>query len=69
MTDCVEQDQPELLGVLLVAWHLHDGDTMVLTFGPGTQQACLSGAGRSGDDRHPPRRRAIKGSEKIAPVD
>ncbi len=71
MTDRVEQGQPELLGVLLVALHLHDGEPVRLarTAGPGAQQRRLPAAGRSRDDRHLPRRRAIQGSEKITPVD
>ena len=71
VTDRVEQGQPELLGVLLVALHLHDGEPVRLTrpVGPGAQQRRLPAAGRSRDDRHLPRRRAIQGSEKITPVD
>ena len=71
MTDRVEQGQPELLGVLLVALHLHDGEPVRLTrpVGPGAQQRRLPAAGRSRDDRHLPRGRAIQRSEKITPVD
>ena len=71
VTDRVEQGQPELLGVLLVALHLHDGEPARLarTAGPGAQQRRLPAAGRSRDDRHLPRRRAIQGSDKITPVD
>src|SRR6266702_2594892 len=39
------------------------------TVGPRAQQTCLPAAGRSRDDCHPPRRRAIQGSYKITPVD
>ena len=69
--DRVEQGQPELLGVLLIALHLHDRKPMRLdrTVGPGAQQRRLPAAGRSRDDRHLLGRRAIKGSEKITPVD
>ena len=71
MTDRVEQGQPELLGVLLVALHLQHGEPARLprTAGPGAQQRRLPAAGRSRDDRHLPRRRAIQGSDKITPVD
>jgi hypothetical protein len=56
---------------LLVALHLHDGEPVRLTrtVGPSAQQACLPAAGRSRDDRHLPRRRAIQSGEKITPVD
>ena len=37
--------------------------------GPGAQQRRLPAAGRSRDDRHLSRRRAIQGSDKITPVD
>ena len=71
LTDRAEQGQPELLGVVLVALHLHDGEPVRLarTVGPGTQQRRLPAAGRSRDDRHLPRRRAIQSGEKITPVD
>ena len=71
LTDRVEQGQPELLGVLLVALHLQDGEPARLprTAGPGAQQRRLPAAGRCRDDRHFPRRRAIQGSDKITPVD
>ena len=71
VTDRAEQGQPELLGVVLVALHLHDGELARLprTAGPGAQQRRLPAAGRSRDDRHLPRRRAIQGSDKITPVD
>jgi hypothetical protein len=70
-TDRPEQRQPELLGVLLIALHLHDGEPARLprTAGPGAQQRRLPAAGRRRDDRHLPRRRAIQGSDKITPVD
>ena len=40
VTDHVEQGQPELLGVLLAALHLHEGEPTWLTrpAGPGAQQ-------------------------------
>src|SRR5580658_11340999 len=71
MTHRVEQGQPELLGVLLVAWYLQQSEPALLlrTAGPGAQQGRLPAAGRSGDDRHLPRRCAIQGSDKITPVD
>jgi hypothetical protein len=70
VTDHVEQGQPELLGVVLVALHLQHGEPVPLprTVGPRAQQRCLPAAGRSRDDCHPPRRRAIQGSYKITPV-
>ena len=70
LTDRVEQGKPELLGVVLVALHLHDGELVRLprTVGPRAQQTCLPAAGRSRDDCHSPRRRAIQGSYKITPV-
>ena len=70
VTDRVEQGQPELLGVLLIALHLQHGEPVALTLtaGPGAQQRCLPAAGRSRDDRHLPCRGAIHGGEKIAPV-
>ena len=71
VTDRVEQGQPELLGVVLVALHLQDGEPARLTRAarPGAQQRRLPAAGRRRDDRHLPRRRAIQGSDKITPVD
>jgi hypothetical protein len=71
VTDRVEQGKPELLGVVLIALHLQHGEPVPLTrtVGADAQQTCLPAAGRSRDDRHPPRRRAIQGSEKIIPVD
>ena len=40
VTDRVEQGQPELLGVVLVALHLHEGEPVRLArpAGPGAQQ-------------------------------
>jgi hypothetical protein len=40
VTDRVEQGQPELLGVALVALHLHEGEPVRLArpAGPGAQQ-------------------------------
>src|SRR6185437_14570512 len=54
-----------------VALHLQHGEPARLprTAGPRAQQARLPAAGRSRDDRHLPRRRAIQGSDKITPVD
>ena len=71
MTDRVEQGKPELLGVLLVALHLDDGEPMrpARTARPRAQQRCLPAAGGGRDDRHLPRRRAIQRGEEIAPVD
>ena len=70
-TDRVEQSQPELLGILLIPLHLHDSKPVRLTgtVGPRPQQRRLPAAGRSRDDRHFLRRRAIKSGEKIIPVD
>ena len=71
VTDRVEQGQPELLGVVLVASHLHEGEPVLLPrpAGPLAQQARLPATGRSRDDRHLPRRRAIQGSDKITTID
>ena len=71
MTDRAEQGQPELLGVLLMSLHVHDGNPMPLprAVGPGAQQRRLSAAGLRRDDRHLLRRRAIQRSEKATPVD
>jgi hypothetical protein len=71
MTDRAEQGQPELLGILLIALHLHDGEPVRLprAVGPGAQQRRLPAAGRGRDDRHLPRRRTIQSGEKITPVD
>ncbi len=67
----VEQGEPELLGVVLVALHLHDREPVGLarTVGPGAQQRRLSTTGGSRDDRHLRRRGAIQRGEEIAPVD
>ena len=69
--DRAEEGQPELLGILLIALHLQDGKPVPLprAVGPGAQQRRLPAAGRSRDDRHLARRRAIQGSNKISPVD
>src|SRR5580700_9279595 len=71
MTDRAEQDQPELLGVLPIALHLHDSKPVPLTrtVGPGAQQRRLAAAGRSRDDRHLARHRAIQSGEKIVASD
>jgi hypothetical protein len=70
MTDGVEQGKPELLVVLLVAFHLQYGEPAPLpgTVGPGAYQRRLPAASRSRDDRYPALRRAIQDSEKVAPV-
>jgi hypothetical protein len=69
-TNRAEQGQPKLLGILLIALHLHEGKPVPLTrtVGPGAQQRRLPAAGRRRDDRHPLRRRAIQSGEKITPV-
>ena len=56
VTDRAEQGQPELLGVVLAALHLHEGEPARLTRSarPGAQQRRLPAAGRSRDDRHLP---------------
>ena len=71
VTDRVEQGEPELVGVLLVALHLQHGESARLTrtASPGAQQRRLPAAGRGRDDRHLARRGAIQGSDKITPVD
>src|SRR5258708_27308418 len=71
MMDRAEQGKPELLGVLLIALHLDDGEPTGLarTVCPGAQQRRLPAASGSRDDRHLPRRRAIQSGEKITPVD
>ena len=71
VTNRAEEGQPELLGVLLIALHLHEGEPARLarTAGPGAQQRRLPAAGRSRDDRHLLRRRTIQSGEKITPVD
>jgi hypothetical protein len=71
VTDRVEQSQPELLGAFLVTPHRHEGDPMfpIRMVCPRPQQRRLPAAGRSGDDRHLPRRRAIQSSKKIAASD
>jgi len=65
VTRHVEQGKPELLGVVLVALHPHDGEPVRLTRTacPRAQQRRLPAPGRSRDDRHLPRRRAIQGSK------
>ena len=71
LPDRVEQGQPEILGVVLIAVHRQDSEPVPLsrTAGPRAQQRGLPAAGRSRDDRDLPRRPAIKGGEKITPVD
>jgi hypothetical protein len=71
LTDRAEQGKPELLGVVLVTLHLHDGEPVRLPRAacPRTQQRCLSAPGRSRDDRYLSRRRAAQSGEKITPVD
>src|ERR1700749_4851962 len=70
MTDRVEQGQPELLGVLLVAFHLQHRERAPLldSVSPGAHQRRLPAASWSRDDRHPALRRAIQHSEKVTPV-
>ena len=62
---------PHQLGVVLVTLHLQYGELARLprTASPGAQQRRLPAAGRSRDDRHFLRRRAIQSGEKITPVD
>ncbi len=71
LADRPEQVKPEQLRVALVASELHDGEPVRLTrpLRPGAQQRRLPAAGRSRDDRHLLRRRAIQHGEKITPVD
>jgi hypothetical protein len=71
ITDRAEQGQPEQLGILLIALHLHDSKPVPLTrlVGPSAQQRRLPAAGRSRDDCHLLRRRAIQSGKKITPVD
>ena len=71
MTYRVEQGEPELLGVLLVALYLQHGEPARLpgTAGPGAQQRRLPAARLRRDDRHLPRYRAIQGSDQVTPVD
>ena len=66
VTDRVEQGQPELLGVALVAIDLQYGELARLprTAGPGAQQRRLPAAGRRRDDRHLSRHRAIQGATR-----
>ncbi|HEY0475724.1 MAG TPA: hypothetical protein VGD34_28840, partial [Kribbella sp.] len=56
---------------MLFALYLHESEPELLPrpAGPRAQQARLPATGRSRDDRHLPRRRAIQGSDKITPVD
>jgi hypothetical protein len=71
MTDGAKQGEPELLGIALISLHVHHGQPvrLIRTVGPRAQQRRLPTAGRSRDDRHLPRRRTIKGSEKVTPGD
>jgi hypothetical protein len=71
VTDRVDQGQPELLRVLVAAPQLHERERARLTrpAGQGAKQRRLPAAGRSRDDRHLARSRAIQGSDKITPVD
>jgi hypothetical protein len=71
MTDRVEQGQPELLGIVLVALHLQHGELARLprTAGPRAQQRRLPAASRSRDDRHLPRRRPVQTCHKIITSD
>src|SRR5260370_16421512 len=69
ITDRAEQGQPELLGILLIALHLHDSKPVPLTrpVGPSAQQRRLPAAGRSRDDRHLPRRPPTQTTQKLPP--
>jgi hypothetical protein len=71
LPDRAEQGKPELLGVVLVALHLHDSEPVRLTraVGPRAQQRRLPAAGRRRDDRHLLRHRAIQSGEKVTPAD
>jgi ribosomal protein S30 len=71
MANLGQHGEPELLGILLIAPHLHGGNPVALTRAgcPRTQQARFPAASGSRDDRHLPRRRAIKSYEKVTPID
>jgi hypothetical protein len=66
-----EQGKPEELGVVLVAFHLDDGDPVPRagTTCPDAQPRRLPAPGRSRDGRQLPRRRAIESGEKGVPGD
>ena len=70
MTDRVEEGQPEFLGVVLVAPHLHDSEPVQLTWAvcPRAQQRRLPAASRSRDNRDLLRRRPVQRRKKITPV-
>jgi hypothetical protein len=71
LPDGIEQVEPEMLGIVLVAAHLHAGEPAVpvLTSGPGAQQRRFAAAGRRRDDRHLPRGHAVETSDEIVPGD
>src|SRR5712671_5732382 len=65
--DGAEDGEPELLGVLLVALHLDDCQSVRLTrpVRPGPQQRGLAAACGARDKRYLGLRRAIEGCEKV----
>ena len=62
-----EDGEPELLGVPLVAPHLHNREPVraTRTIGPGPQQRSLAAARRSRDQRYLRFRRAVEGRDKF----
>src|SRR5690242_13016861 len=66
-SDGPEDGEPELLGVLLVALHLHDCQSVRLTrpVRPGPQQRGLAAACGARDKRYLGLRSAIEGCEKV----
>ena len=62
-----EDGEPELLGVLLIASHLDDGQPVRLarTVCPGPQQRGLAAARGGGDQRYLRCRRAIQGCDEV----
>ena len=71
MTDRVEQGQPELLGVVLIALHLHEGEPVRLARRPAQARSSDVFPLPAGAEMIVTfsRRRAVQGSEKITPVD
>ena len=67
LPDGAEDGEPELLGVLLVALHLDDGQPVRLArpIRPGPQQRRLAASGGRRDQRDPGCYRAIEGREKF----
>ena len=67
LPDGAEDGEPELLGVLLVALHLDDGQPVRLTrpIRPGPQQRRLAAPGGRRDQRYLGFCRAIEGREKF----